>query len=111
VAATLRVRAEAKDLALRVTHEGRLPEAISTDPCRLRQILVNLVGNAIKFTEAGEVVVAVRLCEKDPRAARIEFEVRDTGVGIPPAHLASVFEPFSQGDASTTRRFGGTGLA
>src|SRR5690606_5653802 len=79
-------------------------------PLRVRQILVNLIGNAIKFTNTGEVVVEVRTEERTFERALLQFEVRDTGIGIPEDRRAAVFEAFEQGDASTTRRFGGAGL-
>ncbi|HEY0945783.1 MAG TPA: ATP-binding protein [Opitutaceae bacterium] len=85
--------------------DGAPPEVVS-DPVRLQQILTNLLGNAIKFTEAGRVGLEVRA----PAPDAIEFKVADTGVGIAPEHQARIFAPFSQADASTTRRFGGTGL-
>jgi signal transduction histidine kinase len=106
--AMLRAPARAKGLELRVEYASLLPERIETDAIRLRQILVNLVGNAVKFTERGEVRLRVRL-EEDP-APRLEFEVLDTGIGISPDYRARMFEPFSQADTSSTRRFGGTGL-
>ncbi len=87
-----------------------VPRYVSGDPTRLRQVLTNLIGNAIKFTTEGEVVVSARLEQLDGDDAVIRFAVRDTGVGIPPAKLETVFKDFSQADASTTRRYGGTGL-
>ncbi|MFO1284103.1 MAG: ATP-binding protein [Burkholderiales bacterium] len=86
--------------------------AVSGDPTRLRQVLTNLVSNAVKFTERGTIRIACR-CRQDPGAgggSRFEFEIVDTGVGISPQVRQSLFRPFSQGDPSTTRRFGGTGL-
>jgi PAS domain S-box-containing protein len=87
-----------------------VPRALRGDALRLQQVLLNLAGNAIKFTQRGEVVVNLRLLEVGPTAARIEFSVRDTGIGIPPDRLAAIFEGFTQAETSTTRRYGGTGL-
>jgi len=87
-----------------------LPPIVVGDPVRLRQILFNLVDNAIKFTEQGEVVVAVSLDSLTGDEARVHFAVRDTGIGIPEDKRASIFEAFSQADTSTSRRYGGTGL-
>jgi CheY-like chemotaxis protein len=83
---------------------------VTGDPTRLRQVLLNLVGNAIKFTDQGEITVALRLVGRNAAAAHIEFSVRDTGIGIPADKLDSIFEAFSQADTSTTRKYGGTGL-
>jgi PAS domain S-box-containing protein len=105
-----RVQAEAKKLALQVDYEFPLPERIHTDPVRLRQILVNLLGNAVKFTERGAVRLAVRCLRSDGGAAQVQFAVSDTGIGIPPDKIAELFQPFMQADASATRRYGGTGL-
>ena len=80
------------------------------DPGRLRQIVVNLVGNAIKFTEKGRVTVRVGLLDKTDESVHIRFEIEDTGIGIAPDRRKDLFNSFSQGDASTTRRYGGTGL-
>jgi len=95
-------------LTLDVAHD--VPPGLLGDDMRLRQILVNLGGNAIKFTESGEVKLQVRLLGLDAGRAMLEFAVTDTGIGIAPEHRAHIFEGFSQAESSTTRRFGGTGL-
>jgi signal transduction histidine kinase len=87
-----------------------LPEYVIGDPARLRQILFNLGGNAVKFTHQGEVAIEVALCRPAADGAMVRFDVRDTGIGIPADGLHLLFAPFSQVDVSTTRRFGGTGL-
>ena len=110
VRSLMALRAAEKDLRLDVECTSPLPETIHTDPLRLRQILVNLVGNAIKFTKSGGVRVTARCTTDKDAAARIEFQVADTGIGMTADEMAALFRPFSQADASTTRRFGGTGL-
>jgi len=107
---TLGFEARKKGLALSHEVAEEVPDDLLGDPVRLRQIVFNLVGNAIKFTERGEVELCVvrRTCEG--RGARCYFTVRDTGIGIDPDKQAAVFDPFLQGDTSTTRIFGGTGL-
>jgi CheY-like chemotaxis protein len=109
VASAVRARASHKGLRLAVEYEGTIPQTITSDPTRLRQILLNLVSNAVKFTESGEVKIRVRL-RGAGSDSRIEFEVADTGIGMSAIELERIFEPFSQGDESTARRFGGTGL-
>lgn len=89
--------------------ENKLPE-LRGDPHRLRQVLVNLVSNALKFTESGEVVLSAKLAEQSASSVSIHFAVSDSGVGIPPDKLQAIFESFTQADGSTTRQFGGTGL-
>jgi CheY-like chemotaxis protein len=130
----LALRAHARGLELLWHCDSDVPDALVGDPIRLGQILLNLVGNAIKFTSSGEVVVSVALNHRDTEAQRREeearednsspssslclgasvvqllFSVRDTGIGIPPEQRDRIFEPFSQADSSTTRRFGGPGL-
>ena len=87
-----------------------LPAALVGDPGRLRQILTNLIGNAVKFTERGEISVRVRMVDQSVSSACVSFEVADTGIGIPAEKRAHIFEAFVQADSSTTRRYGGTGL-
>ncbi|MHC4990563.1 MAG: ATP-binding protein, partial [Planctomycetota bacterium] len=107
----MQVRSDAKGLALHLRQEGAVPATVFTDPTRLRQILVNLVGNAVKFTERGEVTVTVRLVPPDDHdAPRLAFAVTDTGIGLTEAQSRQLFRPFTQADSSTSRRFGGTGL-
>ena len=87
-----------------------IPEVVKGDSTRLRQIIVNLVGNAIKFTSEGEVALRVQAQDKDDQDLILHFSVSDTGIGIPPEKQKVIFDPFTQADTSTTRRFGGTGL-
>jgi PAS domain S-box-containing protein len=105
----LEVKAQEKGLPLRMELPQSLPATVLGDPSRLRQVVTNLVGNAIKFTASGEVTVTLRL-DNTPAGPRYCIDVKDTGVGIPPDKLESVFEPFVQAESSTARRFGGTGL-
>jgi CheY-like chemotaxis protein/HPt (histidine-containing phosphotransfer) domain-containing protein len=109
VVSLMRVRAEAKHLKLEMERAGPLPETVLTDPLRLRQVLVNLVGNAIKFTSHGEIRIAARLTDDSGRP-RLRFDVTDTGIGIDKEQVGKLFQPFSQVDNSSTRKFGGTGL-
>ena len=108
--ATLSLRAHAKGLELACHVLDDVPEAVVGDACRLRQILVNLIGNAVKFTSEGEVAVRVEHEFADETSVRLHFSVRDTGIGIPREKLSLLFQAFSQVDASTTRKYGGTGL-
>ena len=111
VQSLMNVRAAEKGLTFSVEYDGPVPQTIPTDPTRLRQILLNLVGNAIKFTKRGGVRLVLRLLRDDEgREARMQFDVVDTGVGIDPTDAAALFQPFTQADSSTTRRHGGTGL-
>ncbi len=103
-------RAQAKGLELLLDLPPAVPRLLRGDPGRLRQVLTNLLGNGLKFTKQGEVVARVRVAHESPGSVLLRFEVRDTGLGIPPEARARLFQPFSQVDASTTRRFGGTGL-
>ena len=108
---TLSLRAYQKGLELAYHVAADVPDDLAGDPNRLRQVVMNLVGNAIKFTDQGEVLVEVEF-EPDGSAddTVLHFAVRDTGIGIPPEKQAAVFEAFTQADSSTTRRYGGTGL-
>ncbi|HEV3006192.1 MAG TPA: ATP-binding protein, partial [Pirellulales bacterium] len=106
----MRVRADAKRLRLVSQFEGETPGTIETDPTRLRQILFNVIGNAIKFTDRGSVCLRVHCVVAAGAGRRIEFEVSDTGIGMTPEQLQRLFTPFNQSDASTTRKYGGTGL-
>ncbi|TWI74207.1 PAS domain S-box-containing protein [Desulfobotulus alkaliphilus] len=103
-------RAEEKGLGWQTAIDPDVPRLLRGDPGRLRQILTNLAGNALKFTEKGEVQVRVALEDKDGHGVRLRFEVEDTGMGIPEDRIPLLFDKFSQVDASMTRRFGGTGL-
>ncbi|MBN1491004.1 MAG: CHASE domain-containing protein [Phycisphaerae bacterium] len=109
VASLVKVKADGKGLGFAVEYLGAVPEMIRTDPTRLRQILINLLGNAIKFTEVGGVRLVIRFIYAKDKPV-IQFDVVDTGVGITEEQLARLFQPFTQADASTTRKFGGTGL-
>ncbi len=99
-----------KGVYLKVTVDPEMPKYISTDPTRLRQILVNVIGNAVKFTDHGAVSVDIRCVPKGVGGSEVQFTVTDTGVGIPYERQEKLFVPFSQSDSSTTRKFGGTGL-
>ncbi|MEO0478607.1 MAG: ATP-binding protein [Planctomycetota bacterium] len=112
VASLMRVRAHGKGIELLVDYQGQLPESIGSDPVRLRQIVLNLVGNAVKFTDQGTVTLRVGwnvspTCET---AGRLMLDVVDTGIGMSPETVEQLFQPFSQGDGSVRRRHGGTGL-
>jgi len=102
--------AHEKDLTYVCSIDPAIPPKLKGDPGRVRQILINLCGNAIKFTHAGEIVVRAALQKMHDDAVTVQFSVTDTGIGIPPDRMDKLFKSFSQVDASTTRRFGGTGL-
>jgi PAS domain S-box-containing protein len=110
VASLLRNDAEQKGVELETRISPHLPIAVNGDPVRLRQVLVNLVGNAVKFTRGGRVVIDVQVEDDSANAVVLAIAVQDTGIGIPEEVREKLFEPFVQGDAATTRRFGGTGL-
>ncbi|HEV8434092.1 MAG TPA: ATP-binding protein [Thermoanaerobaculia bacterium] len=106
----LGITASAKSLGLAYIVNADVPDSVWGDSLRLRQIVINLVGNAIKFTQAGEIAIRVSLAEATKDKARLAFEVRDTGLGIIASQRESIFQPFTQGDAARTRGAGGTGL-
>ena len=110
VGTLLLTQVEQKGLSLKVDGSADLPILVQGDPGRLRQILTNLVGNAIKFTESGSVIIQSRVLRQQSNTIKLRFEVTDTGIGITPEAQAKIFESFAQADNSTTRRYGGTGL-
>jgi signal transduction histidine kinase/DNA-binding response OmpR family regulator len=109
VASMLRPRAVTRQLSLNVDFVGPIPTEIRTDPTRLKQVLMNLTGNAIKFTECGEISIKA-WCERRPDGNRVLFAVSDTGIGLTADQMAKLFKPFVQADESMTRKYGGTGL-
>lgn len=109
VISVLRVPARKKGITLDYRWETGIPETVHSDPHRLKQLLMNLVNNAIKFTDEGSVLVVAKLLDSGPKPM-LQFEVRDTGIGIPAEKLESIFRPFVQADTSVTRKYGGTGL-
>jgi signal transduction histidine kinase/DNA-binding response OmpR family regulator len=102
--------AKTKGLAVQVDVDPKLPPALSGDAARIRQVLLNLASNAVKFTERGGVTIAVTCTSRDDRRATVEWRVSDTGIGIPPDRVGRLFTDFAQADVSINRRFGGTGL-
>ncbi len=101
--------ARKKNISLHIEPMGKLPEMIETDPTKLKQILINILGNAIKFTKRGRVALTVS-AQRQRQGAKLSFVIEDTGCGIAPEHRAKLFKPFSQADESTTRTYGGSGL-
>jgi len=106
----LQTRAKAKGISLRYEIATNVPVKIETDPTRLTQILINLIGNAIKFTGQGEVFLSIGWAKEHSKPHQLLFSVKDTGIGIPVEKLDHIFDPFTQADNSTTRKYGGTGL-
>jgi len=103
-------QAEARNILLHFDIANDIPVAICGDPNRLRQIMANLLGNAVKFTDQGRILATVRIASEDNQAVMLRFEVHDTGIGISREARSRIFEAFSQADDSTTRKYGGTGL-
>ena len=110
VLSLMRIRATAKSLSLIAEWNGDIPETIQSDPLRLRQILINLIGNAIKFTEHGAVRIVGQLVKAEDDRLKMQFSIVDTGIGMTEQQIQQLFQPFMQGDSSTNRNFGGTGL-
>jgi signal transduction histidine kinase len=110
VARLLAIQAHAKGLEVAAIIDPSLPDLVRGDAGRIRQVLLNLGGNAVKFTKEGEVAIDCRIVENTPAHIVIRCEVRDTGIGIPEDRIGALFQAFSQVDPSTTRQFGGTGL-
>ena len=110
VISLMRIRANAKNLPLELEYDTPVPESIRSDPTKLRQILINLMGNAIKFTEVGRVRLVARLLDRQSDEPKMQFEIIDSGIGISEQQIDRLFKPFSQADTSTTRKFGGSGL-
>jgi two-component system, sensor histidine kinase and response regulator len=110
VARLVSIQAHAKGLEISAQIDPKLPARLKGDAGRFRQILLNLAGNAVKFTASGEVALQIKVLEADSMGTLVRCDIRDTGIGIPAARVSQLFEPFTQVDASTTRRFGGTGL-
>lgn len=106
----VQVRAEAKGLKLEASYQFPLPAEIHSDPTRIRQILINLIGNAIKFTEVGIIRLNTSFLENPGEEPQVQFTVIDQGIGMTEAQMSNLFRPFSQADSSTTRKYGGTGL-
>lgn len=109
VTSMMKPRVDSSGLSFDVEYVGDIPESIQTDPTRLRQILINLIGNAVKFTETGGIRLIIR-CISDAAESYMQFDILDTGIGLTQEQAAMLFQPFTQADNSTTRRFGGTGL-
>ncbi len=106
----LLAKANEQGISLDFLAKGPVPETILTDPARLRQVITNLVGNAVKFTEQGGVKVVMRMLPSDDSGPRIAIDVIDSGIGVTPEQIDKIFDPFAQADSSTTRKYGGTGL-
>jgi signal transduction histidine kinase len=106
----LKAQAHDRGLELRLCVDKRIPKCLQGDPGRLRQVLLNLIGNAVKFSNQGGISIQVLLVSSEEAAAQVRFEIQDKGIGIAPETLKKLFSPFTQADGSTTRKYGGTGL-
>lgn len=106
----LMLKAEEKNIALRMTIDPSIPKRLTGDPTRVNQVLINLAGNAVKFTEKGSVEVIASLAKQEGNKLWVRFDVKDTGIGIAKEHINNIFDSFTQAGADTTRKFGGTGL-
>lgn len=106
----LGIKAEEKGLLFETKIDAQIPEILTGDPTRLTQVLLNLAGNAVKFTEKGTVSVRALLAQQTPEEARVRFDIEDTGIGISPEYVSQIFESFTQAGSDTARKFGGTGL-
>lgn len=110
VVTLLRFKAEEKGIAIRFDLEGEVPDSLVGDPTRLNQVLMNLAGNAVKFTEQGSVQILVRVTDRQPHFVQLAFDVKDTGIGIPQDFVNRIFESFTQAGTDVARKYGGTGL-
>jgi ammonium transporter, Amt family len=110
VLSMMKVRADAKGLPLLAEFDGPIPQTIRTDPIRLRQILINLIGNAIKFTEEGHICIQMRFIQSEQNKHLLECKIIDTGIGMSEDQIGRLFEPFTQGDTTTSRKYVGMGL-
>ncbi|MBF0337506.1 MAG: response regulator [Nitrospirae bacterium] len=106
----LAIKAEEKGVEIMLSIDKDVPFLLTGDPLRITQVITNLLGNAIKFTEQGEIILAIKVIDMDDKEVTLGFSVKDTGIGIKPDVMPNLFKPFSQADSSTTRRYGGTGL-
>jgi two-component system, sensor histidine kinase and response regulator len=106
----VKAKAEKKGLKLDLIIDTNVPSEFNGDPIRLQQILLNLIENAVKFTEKGKIIISIKLNDKNEDCLELQFSVRDTGIGMSEEQIKDIFEPFSQGDQTTSRKYGGTGL-
>jgi ammonium transporter, Amt family len=110
VIAMMKVRADAKGLPILLEYDGLIPQTVRTDPVRVRQILINLIGNAVKFTEEGHIQIKVEFIEGDQKQPLLQCKIIDTGIGMTEYQINRLFEPFNQADTATSRKYMGTGL-